>query len=554
MYIELDEAKEDSTVIRLELQISDSLLFHMPDSAILHARRALTMAEQQNDVLSCAEAYNNIGIVATIQGNYLTGTENFQLALQHYEKDGNLVGAAKILNNLGVIYETLENHKKSITHHHEGYKLAFEIGDYEGAATNLFNIAAVHLEVENYDSSLFYVNKLNEFQAQYGEFYSPAPVIGSAFLAQNQLDSAEHYLKISEKNSLQINDETQRISAVLGLSEVKLGKGLYAEALNYLLKIESSIRDNQFNDELLDVYSLKSEIYSKTKNYDLALANQKAYINLKDSLDQLNNFNRLSELNAKYESEKREKEIAEKEALLVEQKASEASQRKLFLIISLFVLIFILVLLYSFIKKKKTNRILNKQNLEISEQRSKIISSINYAKKIQNSILIPEKQIRRYLPESFVYFKPKDIVSGDFYWFSHIGDKFIIATIDCTGHGVPGAFMSLIANAKLNKVVNEKRIYDPGLILSEVHHEIFNSLNQEAKSHNAQDGMDMSLCVIDQNNKVISFAGAQNSIYLVKDEKAHEVKADNYSIGGSFYMNEAMATFNTKKFTYNHGT
>ena len=116
-------------MIRIELQISDSLLFHLPDSAISHAKRALHIAEQQEDVLACAEAYNNIGIVATIQGKYLTGTEYFQMALQHYEKDGNLEGAAKILNNLGVIYQTLENHEESIQHHKEGFKLALTLKD-----------------------------------------------------------------------------------------------------------------------------------------------------------------------------------------------------------------------------------------------------------------------------------------------------------------------------------------------------------------------------------------------------------------------------------------
>ncbi|NQX92096.1 MAG: tetratricopeptide repeat protein [Flavobacteriales bacterium] len=551
---ELETASVDSVVIRLELQLSDSLLFHEPEQAIMHAQRALQLAEKHQDTLSCAEAFNNIGIVNTIQGKYLTGTENFQEALNHYEAVGNLDGASKILNTLGVIYQELNNTDQSIKHHLEGYNLDLEIQDYQGAAFNLYNITVAYLEMGALDSAFAYVQNIKDFQQLHGDYVSLDPILGSIHLEQNHLDSAEFYLQKALEDNIEVNDETIRISVTYSLAELAFKKKQFFRSLQYIKNIEPSIQENQFNEEQLNVHELKSKIFHEMGELEQALSEKERFISLKDSLNNINNVGRINELNAKYESEKREKEHAETEALLAEQKTNERFQKKLFLVIIATVFLVALILLISFLKKKKTNFILNQQNSEILEQRRKIISSINYAKKIQNSILIPENQIRRFLPESFVYFKPKDIVSGDFYWFSQIGDKFIIATIDCTGHGVPGAFMSLIANAKLNKVVNEKRIYDPGLILSEVHHEIFAALHQKDKSSAAQDGMDMSLCVIDQKAKQIHFAGAQNSIFLVHEENAREIKADSYSIGGSYYSQSASANFNTKTIRYDNGT
>lgn len=131
----------------------------------------------------------------------------------------------------------------------------------------------------------------------------------------------------------------------------------------------------------------------------------------------------------------------------------------------------------------------------------------------------------------------------------------MIATIDCTGHGVPGAFMSLIANNKLNKVVNEKGIHEPSQVLAEVHKEIVHSLNQETGLENSQDGMDMSLCVIDRSSNSIEFAGAQNPIFIVKEGIVHEIKADSLSLGGTILSNKLNGAFNfsTKKIFFDEG-
>ena len=160
------------------------------------------------------------------------------------------------------------------------------------------------------------------------------------------------------------------------------------------------------------------------------------------------------------------------------------------------------------------------------------MDSINYAQRIQQSILLGENEIRKYLPDSFIYYRPKDVVSGDFYWFSVINGKYIMAVVDCTGHGVPGVFMSLIGNSLLNQIVNEKQILDPALILKNLHTGVLKALHQEKEESLSEDGMEMALCVIDPSKKRVEFAGAMNPLYIVQNNSVNVVHANAQSIGG----------------------
>ncbi|MEM6299219.1 MAG: response regulator [Bacteroidota bacterium] len=173
---------------------------------------------------------------------------------------------------------------------------------------------------------------------------------------------------------------------------------------------------------------------------------------------------------------------------------------------------------------------------EIEEQRrvieaknQNIIESINYAKRIQESILPTQKTIRRLLPNSFIFFKPRDIVSGDFYWMSEHEGRTLIAAVDCTGHGVPGAFMSLIGNDLLNVIV-ARDIVSPEEILAELHKGVRTALNQE--NGKSRDGMDIALCLIDEEKGIIEFAGARNPLIIVNDGQMEIIKGDKRSIGG----------------------
>jgi len=170
-----------------------------------------------------------------------------------------------------------------------------------------------------------------------------------------------------------------------------------------------------------------------------------------------------------------------------------------------------------------------RQKAEIQEKNRKIINSIDYASRIQTAMLPSMTNIKESLPESFIYYRPKDIVSGDFYWFHKYGDKIFLAAIDCTGHGVPGALMSMMGNAYLNLIVNQPSM-TPELVLNQLNVFIRQGLQQSQNDN--FDGMSISLCLIDKQAKTIDFAGAESSIVYFQNDLMTVVDGDLYSIGG----------------------
>lgn len=170
------------------------------------------------------------------------------------------------------------------------------------------------------------------------------------------------------------------------------------------------------------------------------------------------------------------------------------------------------------------------QKSEIELKNQKITSSINYAKRIQEAMLPREAALKRAFGDLFVLFKPRDIVSGDFYWFHEDGAKKIIAAVDCTGHGVPGAFMSMVGHQALNKIVRQNGIYEPHLILKELNSEVKYLLSQD---HNqSRDGMDMAICLYDKEKKTLSYSGAKNPLVYIKNGEVNYIKGDKHPIGG----------------------
>ena len=179
---------------------------------------------------------------------------------------------------------------------------------------------------------------------------------------------------------------------------------------------------------------------------------------------------------------------------------------------------------------------IEEQKAKVSELYEDITASIRYAKRIQNSILPSDEKIKKIFPNSFVYFRPKDIVSGDFYWFHEMNGYKYMAAVDCTGHGVPGAFMSLIAHNSIDQIVKSTGSSDPGEILSLLNDASISGLNRQMEDLGVRDGMDMSLCIWDQKTSKLSFAGAGRPLYFFKDGKLQNVKGDRYAIGNSDYL------------------
>jgi PAS domain S-box-containing protein len=169
---------------------------------------------------------------------------------------------------------------------------------------------------------------------------------------------------------------------------------------------------------------------------------------------------------------------------------------------------------------------------ELEFKNNQFEDSLRYAKRIQRTILPDPKEMDKALPEYFTIYKPKDIVSGDFYWFTATIDKVFVAAVDCTGHGVPGAFMSLIGFNLLNQIVIQRRIYNPGLVLTELHKGVRSALKQDASDSKSRDGMDLSLICIDRYDNRVQFAGANNPLIWVNKGELNVIKGDKMAIGG----------------------
>lgn len=181
---------------------------------------------------------------------------------------------------------------------------------------------------------------------------------------------------------------------------------------------------------------------------------------------------------------------------------------------------------------QKSNLQLNKQKQIIEAKNAHITASLNYAKRIQDAILPSEEEINKHLPGSYVYYRPKEIVSGDFYWYKHIDGVSYIAAVDCTGHGVPGAFMSMIGNTILNKLIPKYKT--PAAILTQMRKEVIATLEKSGESAQ-RDGMDIAFCIIDHSEGIAEYAGAFNPFFLVREEEFKEIKADRMPIGFYYF-------------------
>jgi serine phosphatase RsbU (regulator of sigma subunit) len=542
----------DSLYMKLNIDIADEFILNTPDTSELYTRRALERAIIVKDSGMIAKSENYLGIINFSKGNLLTALEHYQMSQQIYKAIGDKSGAVKPSNNIANVYNSLGEFEKAIKIYEEAFQTNLDLNLIDEAAANLFNIAAANLNLQRYDQARIKLKQLEELNKLSPSSIDPCFLMSDVYKHENKLDSALHCLHKAYDLCIESGDEYFLASVMLSKAEVYIELKDYEKANSTLEEGEKLLETNGFSDMLIQLLDIKSRLAASLGQFELAYSLNVKLQSLKDSLDQVNNFSRISELNAKYESEKREAEIA-KQAQVIDQKNSLF---KISAVIAAALLSLLGVIAFNLNRKKKMNKLLKEQNNEIKRQRHKVISSINYARRIQRSILPVENHIKQFLPDSFIFFKPRDIVSGDLYWHKWVDDRLYIAAIDCTGHGVPGAFMSLIANSSINKTINELKQREPHDILMCLHNEIIQILNQERDPQNAQDGMDISLCAIDFQKQLIKFAGANLSIYITSNGVLSEIKAAPVSLGGIVFekqMTTGQNPFKTEEIHYNHG-
>ena len=482
--------------------------------------------------------------------------------------------ACKTALRLGIVYQNISNYKKATELYKEGSKLAEKLGNKKLLAQayncfgNLFGLQRQLSQASEYFNKALVISKEIKDVRKVAVILSNLANIeyNKAFVS-NDYKTCNLVYKEALEWAVLAKDTNMQISIVgnWGMSYSDEGKfDLSIEKLNYAINLA---KESNHQSDLISLYHYLGRTLSFMKQYDKSLASynesQRLAFEFKDVDFQSENYFCLAELNyelgkykeaydffekykttedtltnksvinelntikIKYDTEKKQKEI---ELLKVNANKDKIMKTSLF-IGSLFLLALAFLLFNRYKLKSKTNLLLENKNTIITEKNKDISDSINYAKKIQDAILPSINDIKKVFPNSFVLSMPKDVVSGDFYWCAETEQHKLFVVADCTGHGVPGAFMSMIGTTLLNNIVNERKNYRPDIILNELRKSIINDLKQGEDSQN-KDGMDISLICINKETNLLQLACANNPIWIVKqDNTLIEIKGDKQPIG-----------------------
>jgi serine phosphatase RsbU (regulator of sigma subunit) len=499
-------------------------------------------------------------------GNVYDITSDFENALKYYlkaEKEYNELneerGAGLAQMGIANVYNTTNFHQDAKGYYRKSYKNLIAT-DEQYASWSLNNMAISMMELGENDSALYYFEislniklKLND---SYGASYTYTDLGTLYAKLNNSVKAIENYKKALDiKKGLEgINPETigsthNKIGAeYLKLGDVQNGK-LHLEEGVYYSKKSGSLQ------YLTESYHYLSKAYYQEGNYKMAYDFIEKYSQLSDSLNAMRNSETLSELQIKYETEQKEKDIMllnnsvqlQKNELELKQLQTDDANRKTqlmsFLLLGSVLFIILIsglgITLYKSNKNKKAvNSILEKTNTEIRQQKhiieekqKEILDSIIYAKRIQDAILPSNKVIKAQLPNGFILFKPKDVVSGDFYWLEKVSDSIYFAAADCTGHGVPGAMVSVICSNALSKALLEEGCRETNQLLDRTRELVVKRFAKNGEI--VKDGMDISLCKLTANK--LQWSGANNPIWVVKSKEGEqelvEIKPDKQPVG-----------------------
>lgn len=485
-----------------------------------------------------AQSHKGMGILEDVKGNPEISFYHYNSAFDIFLGQQDTLEAYKVKFNEAMIYRKLKMYQQADTL----FKTCARVFKSQS-----FDIGVILCKT-NYGIGLFDQTLYNEALTVFREVltvsekagYKSSNIYGNpgnCFLALGVLDSAEFYLERAYNVSYSSGEPVHLSTWGNSLGNVYLKNEKYNNAVSVLKNAHKINQELNIQSSQLATTKNLSICYVRLKNFESAYKFQKEYYELKDSMNRKDFLLELSAQESHIENEKSKAKIV----LLEEREmraALEANQNKIirrFLIIGVILILIISFLLFVQNKRRKRhNTVLQLKNDKIEVQNKEITDSINYAKQIQYALLSSTEEWNRISPRHFILFKPKDVVSGDFYWAFHSEKKnySIWATADCTGHGVPGAFMSMLGIGFLNEIVIENETYHPDKILNKLRSKIINSLNNNDEENNRKDGMDIALCMWDRNTNLLHYAGANNSIYIIRaksllNTENHTVKYEN---------------------------
>ena len=476
--------------------------------AIEYYHKSISIREAIKDDHGMAQSYNNIGLVYNQQGDKELALKFYHMSLKKYQLVDKKSGIAVALNNIGRLHEGLNDYSLALEFHNKSLAIKQAVGDQPGMAISYNNIGGVYRAQKEYDLAL--------------EFYQKSLKIREA--RGNKAGMATSYDNIGGIQLLQGN---------ISLAEQSGNKALeLARQIGYPINIKYAAQ-------------LLTKVYEKQCNGLQSLEMYKLFITMRDSIDNKANQKASAQQAVKYEYEKQKAiDDAEHDKLLAIEQEEKQKQKILTVATAVGLVLVIMFLIFVFNRlrvTKKQKLVIEEQKLEVEKQKEvvvlahdqleeknkEILDSITYAKRIQNAILPPAKVVKEYLQESFILYKPKDIVAGDFYWLEQREGKVLFAAADCTGHGVPGAMVSVVCNNALNRSVREHGLIDPGKILDKTREIVIEEF--EKSDEEVKDGMDIAICSLEGNT--LKYAGAHNPLWIIRNGEIIETKANKQPIG-----------------------
>ncbi|WP_434547029.1 tetratricopeptide repeat protein [Marivirga sp.] len=532
-----------------------------PAKSFEYATTALEISKRINFLQGEATALNNLGVYYKQKGDYDKALKNFKLSFNLYDSLDDKVGIGKSLSNIGNIYSINEDFERALDYYTDAKEIFYELNDNPKLLRILNNIGNIYLdqgqelEAENYYRQVL---KIYENDPEKSLLFDPYSNIGKIYFDRQEFDSALYYFNKSLKKEESADNKFGVSSALVKIARLHNARGSHLAAKNAALDAVDIANEINAKPILLDAYSTLAEVYLHLEDLENSYVYMNQYHIMNDSIFNESSRRAIAELEKSIELEQKEKEIALlKKESEIKDLQYQNSQLYIFGSVAFSILLLALAII-SFLKFKQNRKakslleyqnhqiLKSKQAIEIQKMKleswnQNITDSIEYAKSIQEGIM-NKNNFKENIPSSFVYYQPKDIVSGDFYWYSRQAGCDILALIDCTGHGVAGAFMTVIANATMNQIVNEEKEIEPHKILTKLDIKVMDILKQKEVT-TSNHSMDVALCKIDHKKKVVTFSGAKRPLYVVEDGVLREFKGNNFTVGECFNSPDKKFTF-----------
>jgi serine phosphatase RsbU (regulator of sigma subunit) len=507
-------------------------------------QEGLKLFEELGDKNGISRCYTNIGVAWYLQSNYSKALEYYFKALKIGEETDNKRSQSFDLTNIATIYKSQKNYDKALEYYFKVLNINKEVDNKMVEANVLGSIGSIYNSQDDHARALEYTMKALELNTRLGNKYGQTincTSIGNVYDAMKNYDQALEY----HFRSLKL-DEEGGFRAALAVSCSNIGK-IYTSIKKYRVAESFLTRGLVIAEEQKALESIKeinknlAELYDLTNRPALAYRHFRQFVQARDSISNDENTKNQTRAEMSYEFDKKEA-IAKSEQDKKDAITAEEKQQQQIVIIAvsiglLLVLILAAVIFRSLRNNQKKNRIIEQQKKDvetqkqlIEEKHKEITDSINYAERIQRSFLATKEMLDTYLQDYFVFFLPKDVVSGDFYWAAELTDNnFALVTADSTGHGVPGAIMSILNISSLEKAIETET--QASALLNATRQIIIDRLKKDGSAEGGKDGMDCSIVILDKDNMQLAYAAANNPVWIVRQNQLMEFKADKMPVG-----------------------